>query len=159
MMISKQLAAAIMEQVGHEFQASHQYVNIAAYFESLALKGLAKKFYKQGDEEREHAMKFVKYVSEAGGEVAIPAIPAPVAAFKTVKEALQLSLKWELEVTRRINALMAMAIEEKDYLGQDFLRWFVTEQLEEVSTMEGLLKVAEAAGEKNLFMLEAYLAH
>ena len=159
MMISKELAAAIMEQVGHEFQASHQYVNIAAYFESLALKGLAKMFYKQADEEREHAMKFIKYVSEAGGAVALPAVPAPVASFKTVKEAIELSLKWELEVTRRINALMALAIEQKDYLGQDFLRWFVTEQLEEVSTMENLLKVVEAAGEKNLFMLEAYLAH
>ncbi len=159
MMISKELAAAIMEQVGHEFQASHQYVNIAAYFDSLALKGLAKMFYKQGEEEREHAMKFVKYVSEAGGAVALPAVPAPVAVFKSVKEAIELSLKWELEVTRRINALMALAIEQKDYLGQDFLRWFVTEQLEEVSTMENLLKVAEATGEKNLFMMEAYLAH
>jgi ferritin len=116
-------------------------------------------FYKQADEEREHAMKFVKYVSEAGGAVALPAVPAPVASFKSVKEAVELSLKWELEVTRRINALMALAIEQKDYLGQDFLRWFVSEQLEEVSTMEGLLKVVEGAGEKNLFMLEAYLAH
>ncbi len=159
MMISKELAAAIMEQVGHELAASHQYTNIAAYFDSLALKGMAKMFYKQGEEEREHAMKFIKYVSEAGGDVAIPAVPAPVAVFKSVKEAVQLSLKWELEVTRRINDLMTLAIGQKDYLGQDFLRWFVTEQLEEVSTMEGLLKVVEASGEKNIFMLEAYLAH
>lgn len=159
MMISKELAAAIMEQVGHELEASHQYINIAAYFDSLALKGLAGMFYKQGEEEHEHAMKFIKYVSETGGEVAIPAVPAPVASFKSVVEALSLSVKWEWEVTRRINDLMSMAIDQKDYLAQDFLRWFVTEQLEEVSTMENLLKVAQAAGERNLFMLESYLAH
>ena len=159
MLISKELAAAINEQVGHEFQASHQYANIAAHFDSLALKKLAKMFYKQSEEERAHGMKFIHYVSEAGGDVAIPAIAAPKAVFKSVEEAIQLSLDWELEVTRRINALMALAIDQKDYLGQDFLRWFVTEQLEEVSTMENLLKVVKAAGERNIIMLEAYLSH
>jgi bacterioferritin B len=159
MLISKELTAAINEQVGHEFAASHQYANIAAYFDSLALKKLAKMFYKQSEEEREHGMKFVHYVSEAGGDVAIPAIAAPRAAFKSVEEAIQLSLDWEMEVTRRINNLMTQAIAEKDYIGQDFLRWFVTEQLEEVSTMDNLLKVVKQAGERNLIMLEAYLSH
>lgn len=159
MLISKELASAINEQVGHEFQASHQYANIAAYFDSLALKKLAKMFYKQSEEEREHGMKFVHYVSEAGGNVAIPAVGAPKAVFKSVEEAIQLSLDWEMEVTRRINNLMTLAIEEKDYIGQDFLRWFVTEQLEEVSTMDNLLKVVKQAGERNLIMLEAYLSH
>jgi ferritin len=159
MLISKEFSAAINEQVGHELQASHQYANIAAYFESLALKKLAQMFYKQSEEEREHAMKFIHYVSEAGGSMAIPAVTAPKAAFKSVEEAVQLSLDWELEVTRRINDLMSLAIAEKDYLGQDFLRWFVTEQLEEVSTMDNLLKVVKQAGERNLIMLEAYLSH
>jgi bacterioferritin B len=159
MLISKPFAAAINEQVGHELQASHQYANIAAYFESLALKKLAAMFFKQSEEEREHAMKFIHYVSETGGAVAIPAITAPKAVFKSVEEAIQLSLDWELEVTRRINALMTLAISENDYLGQDFLRWFVTEQLEEVSTMDNLLKVVRQAGERNLIMLEAYLSH
>jgi ferritin len=159
MLISKELAAAINEQVGHEFHASHQYANIAAYFENLALKKLAEMFYKQSEEEREHGMKFVRYVAETGGDVAIPAIAAPKAVFKTVEEAIKLSLDWELEVTRRINNLMTMAIEEKDYIAQDFLRWFVTEQLEEVTTMDNMLKIVKQAGERNLIMLEAYLSH
>jgi bacterioferritin B len=159
MLISKELAAAINEQVGHELLASHQYANIAAYFESLALKKLAAMFYKQSEEEREHAMKFVHYVAETGGNVAIPAVSAPKAAFKNVEEAIQLSLDWELEVTRRINDLMTLAISQKDYLGQDFLRWFVTEQLEEVSTMDNMLKIVKQAGERNMIMLEAYLSH
>jgi ferritin len=158
MLISKELNDAINEQVRHELLASHQYVNIAAYFESLALKKLAKMFYKQAEEEHEHALKFIHYVAETGGNVAIPAVDAPKAGFASVEEAVQLSLDWEWEVTRRINNLMTLAIEQKDYIAQDFLRWFVTEQLEEVSTMDNLLRVVRTAG-PHLIMLEAYLSH
>ena len=116
-------------------------------------------FYKQAEEERAHAMRFIEYVVDAGGKVEIPAVAAPQSTFKSVEEAIKLSLDWELEVTRRINDLMSMAIDQKDYMAQDMLRWFVTEQLEEVSTMDNLLKVAKLAGEKNIIMLEAYLSH
>ncbi len=159
MLISKELTQAINEEIGREFQAANQYTNIAAYFDALALKKLAKMFYKQAEEERQHADKFVHYVVDAGGVVEVPAVPAPRAAFQNVEEALRLSLDWELDVTRKINGLMALAIEQKDYIAQDFLRWFVTEQLEEVRTMDELVKIAQRAGERNLIMLEAYLSH
>ena len=159
MMISKKLAAAINEQIGHELQASHQYYLIAAYFDNLALKNLSGMFFRQGNEEHEHAMKFAKYVVEAGGDLAIPAIPAPQYAFKTVEEAVQKSVDWEWEVTRRINALMDIAREEKDYLGQGFLQWFIDEQLEEVSTMETLLRVVKQVEKHNIFLLESFAAH
>ena len=159
MLISKELNAAINEQIGHELQASHQYYVIGAYFESLALKKLAKMFFKQGNEEHEHAEKFMKYVSETGGTLEIPAIAAPKKEFKSVEEAIKLSLDWEWEVTRRINGLMDIAVEKKDYLARGFLQWFVDEQLEEVTTMENLLRVVQMSGERNLIMLEAYLSH
>jgi bacterioferritin B len=159
MLISKELNAAINEEIGLELFASHQYLNMASYFEGLALKKLAAMFRKQGDEEREHAVKFVHYLDETGGTVEIPAVPAPRATFASVEEAVKVSLDWELEVTRRINALMALAIAQKDYAGQDFLRWFVTEQVEEVATMDNLLKVVKAAGDRSLIMIEAYLVH
>lgn len=159
MMISKELTTAINDQIAHELIASHQYTQIAAYFDSLALKKLAKMFFKQGDEEREHAMKFVHYVVETGGELAIPAIAAPKTSFKSVEEAVQLSLDWEWEVTRRINKLMDIARDEKDYLAQGFLQWFVDEQLEEISTMDNLLRVVKQAGQHNMIMLEAYISH
>src|SRR5512146_198118 len=106
MLISKELNDAINEQIGREFHASHQYVNIAAYFDSIPLKIVADLFYKQSEEERGHAMKFVEYLVDAGGQVKIPEIPAPQAAFSSVEEAVKLSLDWEVEVTNRINALM-----------------------------------------------------
>jgi len=68
-------------------------------------------------------------------------------------------LDWEWEVTRKINAMMDLAIKQNDHLAREFLGWFVTEQLEEISSMDNLLKVVKAAGEKNLIMLEAYLSH
>jgi ferritin len=159
MLISKELNAAINEEIGLELFASHQYMAMGAYFDDLALKILAKMFFKQGEEERGHAVKFIRYLMDAGGKVEIPAIKAPQSTFKSVEEAIRISYDWEMEVTRRINALMALAIEQKDYIAQDALRWFVTEQLEEVKTMDNLLKVVKQAGDRNLIMLEAYLAH
>ena len=159
MMISKELNALINDQIGHEFEASHQYLQIAAYFESHALKGVAKMFIKQSDEEREHGKKFVNYIMETGGELKVPAIPAGKTSFATAEEAVQYALDWEWEVTRRINTLMDLAIKQNDHLAREFLGWFVTEQLEEVSHMDTLLRVVKQAGEKNLLMMEAYLAH
>ncbi len=159
MLISDKLNAAINEEIGREFEASNIYLNMAAYFDKLALKKLAAKFLAQADEERSHGLKFVKYVMDTGGTVAVPAVPAPKVDYKSVEEAIGVALEWELKITKCINELMTLAVAEKDYAAQDFLRWFVTEQVEEVSTMETLLQVVKAAGERNLIMVEAYLIH
>jgi bacterioferritin B len=159
MLISKELVAAINEEIGLELFAANQYLNISAYFDSLALKKLAKMFYKQSDEEHEHAVKFAHYVADTGGALKVPRVDETQSTFKSVEEAVRLALDWELKVTERINHLMSLAVDQKDYLAQDFLRWFVNEQLEEVTTMENLLKIVQQAGERNLIMLEAYLSH
>jgi ferritin len=159
MMISKKLNEAINGQIGREFGAALQYVNIATWFDGEALKKLADLFYKQAEEEKEHAMKFVKYLVDTGGAVSIPSVAAPKSTFASAEEAVKLSLDWELEVTRQINELYALAVAEKDYAAQNFLDWFVEEQIEEVNSMENLLKVVQRVGEKNLIMVEAYLSH
>jgi len=158
-MISKTMNEAINAQIGREFGASLQYVNIAAHFDTHAYPKLAAFFYKQAEEERDHALRFIRYVVEAGGEVAIPAVAAPKATFASAEEAFQLSLDWEMEVTRQINHLVEMAIAEKDYQTRKFLDWFVEEQLEEVNTMETLLRITRRLGEQNLTLLELYLPH
>jgi ferritin len=131
MLISPELNDAINAQIGREFGASLQYVSIATYFDSLSLRKLAGFFYKQAEEERDHAMKFVRYIVDAGGEVHIPPIDAPQSTFKSAE----------------------------DYIARTFLDWFELEQLEEVSTMDNLLRVVRMAGERNLIMLEAYISH
>lgn len=159
MLISKELNAAINEEIGREFEASQVYAAMAAYVDGLALKGLSALLFKQSAEEREHALRFIKYLLDVGGSVELPAIPAPRSTYKNVEDVIQTALDWELKITRHINDLMSLAIEQKDYAAQEALRWFVTEQVEEVSHMENLLKVVKAAGERSLIMVEAYLTH
>ena len=158
MLISKKINDAINQQIGNEFGASLQYVAIATHFDLDALPQLAAHFYKQAEEERDHAMRFVKFLVDADGTVVIPSVPAPKSKFSTAAEAVKLSLTWELEVTNQINALVAMAKKENNYTTDTFLQWFVREQLEEVSSMDQLLKVIQRAGEDNLLRVEEYLA-
>ena len=157
MLISDAMTAAINEQVGNEFLASQQYVAIAAWFDVDGLPELAAFFYRQAAEERDHAMKFVKYVVEAGTGLAIPAIPAPTMRFASAEEAVGLALEHELKVTAQINALVDLAMTEKDHLSKAFLDWFVNEQREEVTSMDGLLRMVKRAGDQNLFFVEQYL--
>jgi len=158
-LISPALAKAFNEQIGHEFGASMQYLSIAAHFYQRSLTLLAKLFEQQAEEEKQHAMKFIKYMQDTQGGLLIPAIPAPKPAFATAEEAVQAALNWEREVTKQITALMALANKEDDYLAQSFLQWFIDEQLEEVVKMERMLGVVKQSGEKNLLMVEAYLVH
>lgn len=158
MLISKKINDAINQQIGNEFGASLQYVAIATYFDGEALPQLAGHFYQQAAEERDHAMKFVKYLVDAGGHVVIPAIAAPKAKFASAAEAVKLSLDWELEVTRQINKLVELAKKESDFITDNFLQWFVSEQLEEVSSMDQLLRIIQRAGENNLLRVEEYIA-
>jgi bacterioferritin B len=157
MLVSQKVIEAINQQVGNEFGASLQYVSIASYVADEGLLELAAFFQQQADEEREHAMRFVKFIGDCGGRVRIPAIAAPEYDFQKVVDALELSLKWEREVTAQISKLYELAVQETDYVTQNFLNWFLKEQLEEVSTMETLLKVARRAGE-NLLFLEEFVA-
>jgi ferritin len=157
MLISRELNDAINEQIGHEFGAMLQYVAIATYFDGEALPKLAAHFYRQAEEERDHAMRFVRYLVEAGGTVAIPAIPAVKSGFSSAEEAVQLSLDQEKKVTDQINALMDRAIAENDHAARIMLAWFVTEQIEEVSSMDQLLRMIQRAGESGLLLVEQFL--
>ena len=156
MMISDKMSEALNEQVGHEFGAYLQYLSIASYFESESLPELAGFFFAQAEDERSHAMKFVKYINDAGANLTIPAIPAPRHQYESAEVAVRLSLDWEKTVTRQINSIMDLAMQEKDYLSRGFLDWFVDEQMEEISTMESLLKTVQRAGD-NLLLVEGYL--
>ncbi len=156
MLISKELTAAMNAQVGSELAASNQYIIIASYFDSEQLPELADFFFRQSDEERMHALKFVHYILEAGGGVSIPAIDATPQTLDSAEDAVKAALDWELEVTSQINSIMDLAIKQNDHLAQSFMRWFIDEQLEEVSTMDNLLGVVRRAGDQ-LLLVEDYL--
>jgi bacterioferritin B len=159
MMISNRLAQALNQQIGNELAANLQYYAIAGHFQRAHLKQLAKLFFDQAGEERQHAEKLLHYVLDTGGELRIPSIREPVATFPSAEAAVRAALDWELEVTAQIKALMDVAAEERDYLAQNFLQWFVDEQLEEVMKMDRLLSLVRMAGDRGLLSVEAYLVH
>ena len=134
MLTRQKVIDAINEQIGYEFSASLQYYAIAAHFAAEALPQLSQHFFRQADEEKGHALRFIKYVVDAGGRVVIPAIDAPESKFKVPRDAVKLSLDQEIHVTNQINGLVELARKENDYITINFLQWFLTEQLEEVSS-------------------------
>lgn len=158
MLATDKLIAEFNAQVGHELGASHQYVAIASYFDRENLPELARFFYRQADEERTHAMRFVHFVNDVDGLVEIPQIPAPKSDFASAEEAVSLSLEWEREVTEQIYGLVDLAKDESNHIALRFLDWFVTEQLEEVNSIGTLLGIVQRAGEDNLLAVEDYLA-
>ena len=157
MLASDKLIEAFNQQIGNELGASLQYIAIASYFDSETLPQLARFFYRQSAEEREHAMRFVKFVNNVCGKVKIPALPAPESEFASAEEAVGRAVSGEEDVTRQIYDLVEVAKADKNYVGVRFLDWFVAEQLEEVTTMRDLLAVIRRAGPDRLLYVEEYL--
>jgi len=150
--------AAVNEQVGREFAASQQYVALAVWFDTETLPQLAAHFYRQAVEERNHAMMIVQYLLDADHPVVIPGIEAPQTDFTDARAPVALALEQEKRVTDQIAELAALAREENDLVGEQFLHWFLQEQREEVASMSDLLSVVERASESNLLLAEDYLA-
>jgi bacterioferritin B len=144
------------DQIGHEFAASQQYLAIAAHYDDDTLPRLAAFFYAQAIEERNHALMMVQYLLDAGVDATIPGVAAPPNDFADVVAPIALALEQERRVTDQINALTAVARQEGDYTSEQFMQWFIKEQVEEVSTMSDLLRVVERARD-NPLLAEEYL--
>jgi ferritin len=149
--------ARLNEQIGHEFAAHQQYVAIAVHFDAETLPRLAAFFYAQALEERNHAMMMVQYLLDAGEDVEIPGTGAPASHFADIVAPVQTALDQERRVTEQINALAGVARESGDLQSEQFMQWFLKEQVEEVSTMSDLLRIVERAREDPL-RAEEYLA-
>jgi ferritin len=157
-MAGSRFAEALNEQVANEFGASQQYVAIAVYYDTETLPQLAAHFYRQAVEERNHAMMLVQYLLDADLPVKVPAVAAPRTEFGDAVSPVALALEQERTVTDQISRLAALAREEEDLVGAQFLDWFLKEQREEVSSMSDLLAIVTRASESNLLLAEEYLA-
>ena len=144
-------------QVGREFSASQQYVAIAVHYDGETLPRLAAFFYRQALEERNHALMMVRYLLDADVHVEIPAVEAPRNDFADIVEPVRLALEQERRVSDRVAGLAKLAREEGDYPSEQFMQWFIKEQVEEVSSMSSLLTVVERAKDDPM-RVEEYLA-
>jgi ferritin len=156
-MPSERFVEALNEQIGKEFNAAHQYTAVGAFYDRLTFPRLAKFFYDQAEEERGHAMKMVNYLRDTGSELRLGEVAAPKAEFADHIEPIKIALEQEKKVSVAIAAIFEIARETNDYASESFMQWFVDEQVEEESTMDALLQVAERVREYPM-MVEEFLA-
>jgi len=149
--------AKLNEQIANEFAASQQYIAVAIYYDDETLPRLASFFYAQALEERNHAMMMVKYLLDADEAAVIPAVAGPRNGFADLVEPVAVALEQERKVTRQIEGLAAVAREHGDFQSEQFIQWFLKEQVEEVATMSDLLRTVERSRE-NPMWAEEYLA-
>ena len=145
------------EQVGHEFAAAQQYLAIALFFDAQTLPQLAGFFYRQALEERNHAMMMLGYLKDAGEPVHVPGVDPPHNGFADIAEPVQLALDQEREVAGQISELARIARDAGDYTSEQFVQWFLKEQVEEVASMNALLTVVQRAKDDPM-RAEDYLA-
>ncbi|HET8754522.1 MAG TPA: ferritin [Solirubrobacteraceae bacterium] len=142
-MPAETFVSRLNEQIANEFAAHQQYVACAVYYDAETLPQLARFFYRQALEERDHAMMMVQYLIDADADVTIPGVAAPQTAFADIVEPITLALEQEKRVSDQINRLAATAREASDFTSEQFTQWVIKEQVEEVATMSDLLRVVE----------------
>ena len=156
-MPDKSFADALNEQIANEFAASQQYVGAAVYYDAETLPRLAAFFYRQAVEERNHAMMLVQYLLDRGLPVEVPGVDPVRNTFDSARDALAMALDMERTVTEQVTRLAGAARDEGDYLGEQFMQWFLKEQIEEVDLFSSLLDVAERCRERPM-EIEEYIA-
>ncbi len=150
-------ADALNAQIGNEFAAHLQYIAVAVHFDALTMPRMASFFYQQAREERDHAMMMVRYLLDTEAEVTIPGIEAPRSRFDGVVEPIELALAQERAVTDQVYGLTRIAREDNDFGAEQFMQWFIKEQVEEVATMSSLVTVAKRNTD-SIADLETYIA-
>ncbi len=158
-MLPKKLEKELNDQVNLEYDSAWLYLQMEQYFAAQNLNGFAHFFAKQAQEEGKHARKFVEYLNERNSKVVLGALTAPKATYKTIKEVFEAALKHEQFITARIEKLMTLAKETKDFSAEIMLQWFVTEQVEEENSMTKVLDLLEMVGTHgpSLMMLDHQL--
>jgi ferritin len=158
MLIPQTVVDKLNEQIANEFHAAHNYLAMACRFDGLGLKVLAQWFFRQGEEERDHGKKIMRYLLEVGAEVKLQSITEPAGDLSSPITIVQTALDQEVAVTRQIHDLVALAEQHKDYATRSFLSWFIDEQVEEVASMTELLQMLKLAGNQHLLQVEARVA-
>jgi ferritin len=144
-------------QIGNELAAHNQYLACAVYYDSLTMPRMAAFFYGQALEERDHATMMIQYLLDTDSDVVIPGVEAPRNSFGDLVAPVALALDQEKRVTDQISGLLRTAREESDFASEQFMQWFIKEQVEEVATMSDLLAVV-SRNQDDLEDIEEYVA-
>ncbi|MFH1132707.1 MAG: ferritin [Pseudomonadota bacterium] len=159
-MLKENVQKTLNEQINAELYSAYLYFSMSAHFQTKDLKGMANWFRVQAQEELFHATKLFDYVNDRGGRVTLTQVAGPPVEWDSPVTAFEEAFKHEQKVTSLINNLVELADKEKDRLTENFLQWFVAEQVEEeanVSEIVGQLKLVGTSG-SGLFMIDRELA-
>ncbi len=159
-MINDKIEAAINGQLNAEMYSANLYYAMAAYFETLSLKGFSRWLRIQALEELTHTQRFFEYVHDRGGRIIMKAVDAPPTEWSSPLEAFEQVLEHEIHVTGLINKLMDLALQVSDHATANFLQWFIAEQVEEEATADEAmqrLKLVDRT-EGGLFLLDQEMA-
>lgn len=154
---SKTFYSLLSDQIRNEFGASQAYLAIAVWADAHELPQLASQFYSHSLDERRHGLMMVQYLLDRGKDVTIPDVPAPRNEFTTPLSCYEFALDNEKEVTKQIEDLFNAARAENDPLAEQFVLWFLREQVEEVANMDTMVTISKRAGD-NWFEVERFLA-
>lgn len=155
-MISNRMVEAINKQINEELFSAYLYLSMSTFFENMSLGGFANWMRVQAQEEQFHAMKFFDYLQERGSKVELLAIEKPANNWESIQEVFEATLEHEEHITSKINELVTISLEEKDYASQNFLQWYVDEQVEEEATASEILEQIKFLGDNKhgLLMLD-----
>ena len=156
-MPAARFAELLNTQIGNELAAHNQYLACAVYYDAQTMPQMAAFFYAQALEERDHAMMMVQYLLDTDADVVIPGVEAPSSSFDGIVAPVSLALAQEKRVSEQINGLLKIAREESDYASEQFMAWFIKEQVEEVATMSDLLTVV-TRNQSQIENIEEYVA-
>jgi len=153
-MLTEKVEKALVVQIEKEGYSSSLYLAMASWAESEGYSGIAQWLYAQSEEERQHMLKFIDYVNDRGGKAIIPAFDKPAEEYGDINTMFQKVLEHEQYVSKSINDIVAVTIEEKDYTTNNWIQWFVTEQIEEESSVNAILDKLNMLGERSLYIFD-----
>ncbi len=153
-MLKEKVEKALVSQIEKEMYSSNLYLAMASWAERNGYAGVAEWMYAQADEERVHLLKFMEYVNERGGKAIVPALEQPPVEFDGVMDLFEKTYEHEQFITQSINDIVAVMLDEKDYNSQQWIQWFVTEQLEEEASVSAIMDKLKLLGGESLYLFD-----
>jgi ferritin len=150
-MLTSKVEKNLVEQIGKEGFSSNLYLAMAAWAETEGYPGIAAWFYAQAEEEHEHMLKLVHYVIDRGGKSVIPAFDKPPVKWDGVLDVFTQTLLHEQSVSKSINEIVGICLKEGDYATYQWMQWFVSEQIEEESSVKSILDKLKLLGNGSLY--------
>ncbi|WP_185858372.1 ferritin [Blattabacterium cuenoti] len=155
-MFSEKIQIELIKQINRESESSQLYLYMASYVESSGFEGICEFLYDHSNEERMHMLKLIRYINQRGGNVIFNKVCIKNTIYGSIKELFKKLLDHERKISSKINFLVELSLQEKDYFTYNFLQWYIEEQIEEESLIKTILDKIELIGEDKggLYLLD-----